>query len=127
MAADCANLSFAGFVDNVGDYLAALDVFILPSNKEGIGGILLDAMLQRVPVIASRVGGLPEIVQDGVNGRLIDPARPDQLKDAILQLRGDDALRQKLGAAGYEIAQNFGPEVMCEKYLRLYNEILQDT
>ena len=61
-AAGLSNLTFTGFVDNVGDYLAAFDVFILPSNREGIGSILLDAMEQGLPVIASRVGGVPDIV-----------------------------------------------------------------
>ena len=83
-AAGLSNLTFTGFVDNVGDYLAAFDVFILPSNREGIGSILLDAMEQGLPVVASRVGGVPDIVHDRKNGLLIDPASPAQLRDAIL-------------------------------------------
>jgi glycosyltransferase involved in cell wall biosynthesis len=80
LAGDLPNISFEGWSDKVGDYLAAFDLFILPSNKEGIGGILLDAMDRALPLIASRVGGLPEIVRDGDNGLLIDPGSPDQLE-----------------------------------------------
>ena len=114
------NLAFAGFVENVGDYLAACDVFILPSNKEGLGSILLDAMEQRLPVIASKVGGIPDIVHDGENGILIDPARPEQLKAGILRLRDAPELRRELGERGYHIAKNFSATVMTQKYLRLY-------
>ena len=114
------NLAFAGFIDNVGDYLAASDVFILPSNKEGLGSILLDAMEQRLPVIASRVGGIPDIVHDGENGILIDPGQPEQLKAGILRLRDAPELRREFGERGYLVAKDFSATVMTQKYLRLY-------
>ena len=122
-ARDLNNLDFIGFVDNVGDYLAAFDLFILPSNKEGIGAILLDAMGFGLPVIASRVGGLPEIVRDDENGYLIDPAQPDQLKRAILLLRGDPERRHRLGQAGRRFASAFTAEAMAERYLALYRSL----
>ncbi len=123
-AAGLRNLSFVGFVDNVGDYLAALDIFILPSNREGIGSILLDAMEQRLPVIATRVGGVPDIVHDGVNGLLIDPARPDLLKAAILELRERPERRRELGERGRELAQPFTAQAMAAKYLALYQTVV---
>ncbi len=88
-AAGLSNVTFTGFVDNVGDYLAAFDIFVLPSNREGIGSVLLDAMDRALPVVASRVGGVPDIVHDGENGILIDAGRPDQLRDGILALCAD--------------------------------------
>jgi len=123
-AADCTNITFTGFVDNVGDYLAAFNLFILPSNKEGIGGILLDAMDQALPVIAARVGGVPEIVRDGSNGILIESARPDQLKSAILSLAGSAQLRRTLGERGREFAKNLTPGVMARKYLNIYQSLV---
>ena len=117
------NVAFAGFVDNVGDYLAALDLFILPSTREGIGSILLDAMEQRLPVVAARVGGVPDIVHDGENGLLIDSARPDQLQAAILRLRASPDLRRELGERGRQLAKNFTAAVMAEKYLALYRSV----
>ena len=119
------NIFFTGFVENVGDYLAALDLFILPSNKEGIGGILIDAMEQKVPIIASRVGGIPEIVHDEKNGILIDPRSPNQLKAAILRLHASEQKRCTLGSQGYELAKNFTANVMAQKYLDLYRNTVK--
>ena len=120
LATDLPNVAFTGWVDNVGDYLAAFDLFILPSNKEGIGGILLDAMDRALPIIASRVGGLPEIVKDGVNGLLIDPRSPDQLERAITNLYEDPDLRRALGARGREFSRDFTADAMAASYLELY-------
>jgi glycosyltransferase involved in cell wall biosynthesis len=124
-AAGLSNLTFTGFVDNVGDYLAAFDVFILPSNREGIGSILLDAMERGLPVVASRVGGVPDIVHDGKNGLLIDSKNPAQLRDAILRLKADSALRGAFGERGREFAKDFSSDAMCSKYLALYTSVLQ--
>jgi len=126
MAAGVDNLSFTGFVNNVGDYLSAFDVFVLPSNKEGIGSILLDAMAQSLPVIASRVGGVPEIVQDGSNGILIDAAQPGQLKTALLRLHDDPALRRELGENGERVSRNFTAGAMAERYLDLYRSLIDE-
>lgn len=123
-AAGVANLTFTGFVDNVGDYLAAFDVFVLPSNREGIGSILFDAMERALPVIASRVGGVPDIVHHEVNGLLIDAASPAQLRDAILVLRADPARRRAYGERGRILASNFTGEAMWRKYLALYESLL---
>jgi glycosyltransferase involved in cell wall biosynthesis len=120
-----SNLTFTGFVDNVGDYLAAFDIFILPSNREGIGSILLDAMEQGLPVVASRVGGVPDIVHDGENGVLVDPASPAQLRDAILSLKADPALRRAFGERGREVAKHFSSDEMCRRYFAVYEEVLQ--
>lgn len=123
-AAGLQNLAFTGFVNNVGDYLAAFDLFILPSNKEGIGSILLDAMDQGLAVIASRVGGLHEIVHHGENGLMIDPARPDQLEAAILQLKSAPELRQKFGSRGRQMSAAFSADAMSRKYREVYESIL---
>lgn len=123
-AAGLANVTFTGFVDNVGDYLASFDAFILPSNREGIGSILFDAMEAGLPVIASRVGGVPDIVHEGVNGILIDPASPEQLRAAILLLRADPDLRRRLGATGRELAKGFSAAEMARKYLDVYRDVL---
>jgi glycosyltransferase involved in cell wall biosynthesis len=124
-AAGLSNLTFTGFVDNVGDYLAAFDVFILPSNREGIGSILFDAMEQGLPVVASRVGGVPDIVRNGETGVLIDPASPAQLRDAILTLQADSSLRRAYGERGRQFAKDFTADVMCSKYLALYEDVLR--
>jgi glycosyltransferase involved in cell wall biosynthesis len=125
LAAGLSNVTFTGFVDNVGDYLAAFDVFILPSNREGIGSILLDAMERGLPVVATRVGGVPDIVHHGENGLLIDSQSPAQLRDAILHLKSDRELRRTFGERGREFAKDFSSDAMCSKYLALYEAALR--
>lgn len=121
------NLSFTGFVNNVGDHLAAFDIFALPSRREGIGSVLLDAMEQRLPIVATRVGGVPEIVHDDVNGLLIDPERPDQLYDALATLAASPELRRRLGEQGPRLAAAFTSDTMCRKYLDLYLRIVNQA
>lgn len=123
LARGVGNVTFTGFVDNVADYLAAFDVFVLPSNREGIGSILFDAMDRRLPIVASRVGGVPEIVHDGTTGILIDPGSREQLSAAILRLHEAPELRQRLGANGYELAKGYTAHSMAQKYLALYRSI----
>jgi glycosyltransferase involved in cell wall biosynthesis len=123
-AAGLTNITFTGFVDNVGDYLASFDVFVLPSNREGIGSILFDAMEAGLPIVASRVGGVPDIVHEGENGILIDAARPDQLRAGILLLQSDPELRARFGGAGRGIAKKFTASSMAQKYADLYREVL---
>lgn len=127
LAAGLCNVEFAGFIDNVGDYLAALDVFILPSNREGIAAILLDAMDRGLPVVASRVGGVPEIVRNNANGILIEAGNTAQLRDAILTLHESPELRCRLGEEGRRFARAFTAGAMAEKYLSLYHAALACT
>ena len=77
-------------------------------------------MDRALPLIASRVGGLPEIVKDGENGILIDPRSPDQLEEAILRLYDDPDLRRAMGARGREFSRGFTAESMAQQYLELY-------
>jgi glycosyltransferase involved in cell wall biosynthesis len=79
-------------------------------------------MDRALPIVASRVGGLPEIVGDGENGILIDPRSPDQLEHAILRLYDDPDLRRAMGARGREFSRDFTAEAMAAKYLDLYKQ-----
>jgi glycosyltransferase involved in cell wall biosynthesis len=79
-------------------------------------------MDRALPIIASRVGGLPEIVEDGKNGLLIEPRQPDQLEQAILRLYDDPDLRRTMGARGREFSRDFTAAAMAERYLDLYRQ-----
>jgi glycosyltransferase involved in cell wall biosynthesis/GT2 family glycosyltransferase len=84
----------------VADLLATADALVLPSFAEGVPVVLMEALAARLPVIASRVAGVPELVQDGVSGLLVPPGDPAVLTDAILRLMADPALRDRMGQAG---------------------------
>jgi glycosyltransferase involved in cell wall biosynthesis len=114
---------FAGRVDNVGDYLAAFDVFAFPSLHEGLGSTLLDAMQRGLPIVATRVGGIPELIVDGENGLLVAGGDVDGLAAVLARLLDDAALRRRLGEAGRARVEAYGAAAMAERYLALYREI----
>ena len=95
-------VDFAGAVDNarVVELYREADVFCLPSFSEGLPTVLMEAMASGVPVVACRIMGTPELVEDGVSGLLVAPARSDLLADALARLAEDSDLRGQLGEAG---------------------------
>jgi len=93
---------WTGFRSDVPEILTALDVFVLASLEEAQGLAPLEAMIGELPVVATAVGGLPELVKPGETGILVPPADPPALAKAILQLLGDTQLRHRLGVNGHE-------------------------
>ena len=126
-AADLANLHFAGQVEDVGNYLAAFDLFLYPSRHEGLGSILLDAMTFGLPVVATRVGGIPEIVTDGANGLLCEPDDIAGLAAAVMTLHADADLRARIGVANRTSAQRYSPDAMTGQYISIYRELVPGT
>lgn len=95
---------FAGQLDEnaVADALAGADMLVLPSFAEGVPVVLMEAMASRLPVVATRVGGVAELVEDGVSGILVPPGDVEALIAAMDRLLGDPALRRRMGEAGRE-------------------------
>ncbi len=93
---------FTGFRRDVAELLAVLDIFALPSEWEGLPMTILEAMAMRKPVIASAVGGIPELVNDGETGLLIPPKDPAILADKLMYLLDHPEIAARLGQAGYE-------------------------
>jgi glycosyltransferase involved in cell wall biosynthesis len=91
---------FKGFQRNVPEWLTAADLCVVPSHAEPLGNATLEAMAHARPVVGCRVGGIPEMVADGVTGILVPPHDPRNLAAAIDRLLGDVPLRERLGAAG---------------------------
>jgi glycosyltransferase involved in cell wall biosynthesis len=89
-----------------------LDVLVAPSRQEPFGTVLAEAMAAGTPVVATRVGGLAEVVADGVTGRLVTPGRPDELAAAVLEVL---AARTRMGAAARERAQRFGADAYADR------------
>ncbi len=113
-----------GYRTDVDRILAALDLFVLPSLWEGLPYVVLEAMASGRPVIASDVNGARDLVADGVTGRLVRPAHPDALADAILQLLEDPASRERFARAGRErVRSDYSLERMIEQYVDLYRSI----
>jgi glycosyltransferase involved in cell wall biosynthesis len=117
------NVLFTGQVDDVGNYLAAFDAFIYPSRHEGLGSILLDAFEFGLPIVATQVGGIPELVDDGTNGLLVAPDDIPVLEQAIDRLYHDAGLREAIGRANENKAEDFSPERMTSRYVDIYTAI----
>ena len=118
---------FTGIRRDVPEILALLDIFILPSLWEGLPVALLEAMAAGLPVVATRVGGVPEVVIDGVTGLLVPPRDPEALSAAILTLLQDPDLRHRMGEAGQRRVRNhFSVDQMIQKTEALYERLLAE-
>lgn len=107
--------------------LAAADVFVLPSIYEPQGLAVLEAMAMRKPVVASCVGGIPEMVEQGMNGLLIPPGSQKKLAKGIIRLLGDEALRNCLGRNGrFLVETRFNCNYTSEFMMRLYEAVLSE-
>lgn len=118
------NVIFAGFQKDIGNWLAALDVLVFPSLKEGLGSTILEAMQHGVPVVGARAGGIPDIIRHDENGLLVAPGDADALAGATLALLRDEVLRQRLVSKAAEGLLNFSPENTANAYVRLYRDVL---
>lgn len=119
------NVFFVPEVHDTSDVLSAMDVFVMPSLKEGLGLALMEAMASGLPVIGSDIGGIKSLIKDGFNGLLIKPADVGQLSKAILSLLQNPDRAKSLGvAAQIFINENFSQEKMILQTERLYLECL---
>lgn len=121
------NVEFTGFVDNIGDYYGAFDLFVFPSLKEAIGSAMIDAMYFGLPIVASDVDGIPEFVEDGVNGRLIEPEEPEQLVAGISDLLDDPDWAASVRAANTDKAMTLDAAAMADRYEEIYAAIAHKT
>jgi glycosyltransferase involved in cell wall biosynthesis len=101
-----------GWVDDAASLMSHLDVLVLPSYEEPFGTVLAEAMAAGTPVVATTVGGLPEVVTHGVDGVLVPPGRPDALADGVLRVLAD---RDRMGAAARESAKRFDADRYTER------------
>lgn len=115
---------FPGRVSNVPDYLGLMDVAVFPTRREAFGLSILEAMATGRVVVASEVGGVPEIVTHERSGLLVEPRRPDRLAEAVLRLLGEPDLRQRLGTAAHRTARTFTREKSIASTERVYRMAL---
>jgi glycosyltransferase involved in cell wall biosynthesis len=117
---------FTGWRADVPQLLQCVDVYAHPSVEEGFGIAIIEAMAMRKPVVASRVGGIPEVVEDDVTGLLVPPENPDALATGILRYLSDPVLAKHAGEQGRErVEKKFTVERMTENYQAVYLACLQ--
>ena len=119
---------FVGKKSNIADYLGVSDVFLLPSELESFGLAALEAHACELPVIATRIGGIPEVVNDGESGFLSDIGDIDRMAANTLKLLKDDDLRNQMGARGREISvQRYSTQAIIPQYIAFYEQVLNKT
>jgi glycosyltransferase involved in cell wall biosynthesis len=117
---------FMGHQDKVYDLINAMDVFVLPSLHEGMPMVLLEALFLGRPVVASRVGGIPEVIGHGDGGVLIDPGNPEELAQNLSSLWQDRPRAEQLGRAGKNrVKEGFTALLMAERTADLYLSVLR--
>ncbi len=118
---------FVGFRKDIRNIFQAMDLMVLPSLTEGLPNVVLEAFACAKPVVATDVGGVPEIVEDGINGILVPPERSDLLAEAVMNCLNSAERRRKMGEAGYhKVKSDFSFESQTRKLEGIYEEILSD-
>ncbi|TRZ94274.1 glycosyltransferase family 1 protein [bacterium] len=121
------NVLFLAEAENTKDVLAAMDIFVMPSLQEGLGLALMEAMAQGLAVVGSAVGGIKSLIQDKVNGLLVEPADQAGLAGVIIKLLGDSLMRRDLGEQARKfIMHNFSKEKMVKETEGVYKQCLKE-
>jgi glycosyltransferase involved in cell wall biosynthesis len=116
---------FPGYQEDVGPFFAAFDVFVLPSGNEGTPVTAIEALASGCPVVATRVGGVPDVVSEGKDGFLVEPGAVEELAARLAELARDPDLRARMGAAGRERMQTrYAVDRLIDDVDRLYRDLL---
>ena len=122
-----ADVATVGVVDDVAPFLQTTDLLLLPSAAESFGLVALEAMAGQVPVVASRTGGLPEVVPDGRAGYLLPPGEVDAMAARAVDLLTDDDLHRRFGETGRKQAKRFGCDLVVPRFEALYRRVLEQA
>jgi len=118
------HVTFAGHRTDIPDLLACCDIFVLPTLKDALPTVLIEALAAERPIVASNVGGVPEIIENGVNGLLVSPGDPSKLTEACLKLLKDNELSRQIVLAGSKtVRQRFNIGSQIEQLSKLYEEL----
>jgi glycosyltransferase involved in cell wall biosynthesis len=119
------DILFLGYQEDVAPFYAAFDALVLPSSNEGTPVSVIEALGAGRPVVATRVGGVPDVVRDGVDGFLVEAGATDELADRLAQLAQDPALRERMGNQGRErVLPRYAVERLVDDVDRLYRSLL---
>jgi len=118
---------FEGIREDIPEILSAIDIFVLPSISEGMPLALLEAMASGKPVIGSKVGGIPELIEDGLTGYLVPPGDPNRLAGSIVKLSVDHELMRSMGReARRKVEEKYNVKVQVERLVNLYEKQLNN-
>ena len=118
-------VTFAGFRRHIAGMYSLMNMVVLPSLGEGLPVTLLEAMAMGKPTVATRVGGVPEVVQDGQEGIIVPPEDPASLRSAMARILDDDVLSEKLGrAAAVTVRRRFSAEALEQRTRQVYRGAL---
>lgn len=110
------------------ELLSQVDVFVLPSYNEGLPMAILEAMARRLPVISTRVGAIPEVICDGIEGLLIEPGDSKALESALIAICKDKTGRLSMGAAAYaRVSQCYSRDVVLPRLYKIYDELISEN
>jgi glycosyltransferase involved in cell wall biosynthesis len=116
----------AGFHSNLTDDLGSVDLFVIPSFTEGLPCVLLEALVCEIPVVASAVGGIPEVLEDGLSGYLVPPGNSSALAHRILDALANEERRRGMGQKGRQrVLENYTFAVTGPIYERLFQQLAQ--
>src|SRR5581483_11023713 len=116
---------FPGYQEDVGPFFAAFDVFVLPSGNEGTPVTAIEALASGCPVVATRVGGVPDVVREGEDGFLVDPGAVEDIAERLARLARDPALRARMGEAGRtRVVPRYAVERLVDDVDGLYRRLL---
>jgi glycosyltransferase involved in cell wall biosynthesis len=118
-------IMFAGYRNNAKKFLPLFDVFVLPSNTEGTPIVLLEAMAAAVPIVATAVGGVPELLEYGNAGILVDPGIPEGIANAFLTLYKCPELRNRLSKRAFRrVSEKYSMQSCAQNYQQVYENIV---
>ena len=117
-------VKWLGLRENIQDFMTAFDLLAVPSIEEPLGLVAVESLAAGTPVVATRTGGLPEIVSHNESGLLVPPRNPDSLADAIIRLAKDSQARERMGTAGKKfVHQEFEMEKLCDRVEEIYSQV----
>ncbi len=120
------NFLFMGYMRNMNSFYEKIDILFLPSLREGFPNAILEGMASGLPIVATDVGGIKEVVREGVDGFLARPGDVDRMSECLLKLLKDEILRRKMGLSGRKRVEKFSIQRMAEETKSLYYSLLKE-
>lgn len=117
---------FAGFQGNCTEWMLLLDCLVQPSLTEGTPNSVLEALCLQIPIIATAVGGVPDLIADGRNGLLVPAQNPDKLAEAMEKMQSSPHVREQLITGASELTREYSPEFQRQRLIEVYDDVFQE-